>query len=713
MTDVLIIASARPQLAVLADAVAKLRAQGARVYLAATFHLKPVAEEISEAGFADTHQLPRSVSHRSSTLRRQAREAPKSMRVWLQAKGDAWLRTHARKADVFVALDSNAVYSVWRLAQHNRAAEAVFGLGPALKTVSDLTEDGAEGRRGVLTTLPSPSVLARDMRRSVNGLPAVVMRTATARPVMRSAVGARFWRGAVSAPGVPTGVRASASRYVAEGMQWAGRTSGAAIALAAAASKIADLGLKAALLNESVMEEISRGLDPRNLSQAVAAQLDHADAQFAKGEFGEASKALNTALMLDFHRVVHIDQLSSPLAERAEAYVEPLYASRTMRVLGAPRGRERPYAPVPEDRPLRLLVTTSANANFLHHVLSHFGDHPAVELRFLDLAEHKSLKRISWSARRMLEDRLAGDASDYQEEVERLMRPHLDWADTVFLDWSVGPAAMLTTVDPGDTRIVVRLHSYEAFTRWPHMTDFSRVDDLVFVAPHVRDLVTSVVPQLRGEHAPRTHILDNAMDLSGFARPKPPEARFTLGLIGIGQVAKDPLWAVEVLERLRARDERYRLLLMGGDMNPKTSRATSEYLSRFEKVLRPLESSGAVVRLGPTDDVPSALTDIGTIISSSVREGSHVGLMEGAASAAVPVVRDWPFYAGRRNSARTLYPEGWVVGSPEEAAKRILETTASEETWLKAGRLASQHALSVWDWPVVREQFEELLLEEK
>ena len=169
---------------------------------------------------------------------------------------------------------------------------------------------------------------------------------------------------------------------------------------------------------------------------------------------------------------------------------------------------------------------------------------------------------------------------------------------------------------------------------------------------------------------------------------------------------------MDVLKRVREHDERYRLLLVGGDMDPKTSKATSDYLKLFERELAPLVESGAVVRLGPTDDVPGALTDIGVILSSSVREGCHVGLMEGAASAALPVVRDWPFYAGRANSARTLYPEGWVVESPEEAAQRILDITSTEESWQKAGGLASEHAVSTWDWSVVQKQFDRLFLDE-
>jgi glycosyltransferase involved in cell wall biosynthesis len=713
VTEVLLVATDRPQFGVLASTVRKFEALGARVYLAGSFHLEAegVPEELAKVGLAGVHQLPRTLKHRSQALRRRAGKSPRGLRLWMQIGRDSWMRSRARKADVLVALDPSAVYTVWRLGEYNRTAPAKFGLAPALKAVEELREQGGTVARRS-SVLPPLHAVARDVRRSVDSLPAQLVRAATPRPVMRSGVGARLWRSAVTAPGMPTRVRAATSRYVAEGMQWAGRTSGAALTLADAASKIPDLKLRADLYYEGAMQEIRKGISPRNLGKAVGAHLAYADAEFAKGRTDEAAEAINRALFLDFHRVLHIDQLSSPLAKDAEGFVTPMYRSKAYQALSRPRGRKVPAAPAPTDRPLRLLVATSANDNFLHLIKEHFADHPGVELRYLDLAANKHLKRISWAAPRMLKDRLAEGTSDYQEEVERLMRPYLDWADTVFLEWAAGPAGMLTTIDPGDTRIVVRLHSYEAFTRWPHMTDFSRVDDLVFVAPHVKDLTTSLVPMLRGEQAPRFHVLDNAMDLSGFNRPKPAEARFNLGLIGISQVAKDPKWAVDVLERVRKHDERYRLILVGGDMDPKTSQATREYRREFDRLIAPLEESGAVVKLGPTDDVPSKLVEIGTILSSSVREGCHVGLMEGAASGAVPVVRDWPFYAGKPNSARTLYPEGWVVASPAEAAERILKVTATEEAWHAAGKLATEHALTVWDWPVVQKHFEKLFLEQ-
>ncbi|MET8602371.1 glycosyltransferase family 1 protein [Streptomyces rubiginosohelvolus] len=705
MTDVLFIATKRPQLGLFTDSLVKFRDRGAKVYLAGTFNTSAVAEELTLAELDGVHQLPRNLNKRSSAMRRKAKKSPAGMRVWMQSQRDRWLRQQARTAHVLVALDPGAVYTVWRLAQYNTTAEAHFGLAPALRAVVRIAGGTARS-----ATLPPVAAVAQDVRRSISGLPAAVMRTATARPVMRSTVGARLWRSAVTVPGMPGTVRASASRYVAEGMEEAGRISGAAIALSAAASKIPDPALKAQLLHESAMTEVSKGISPRDLGKAVDGHLAHADDQFAKGQYAPASVALYRALSLGFHRVLHIDQLSSPLATDAEGFVAPLQKSPAYRAVAQPRGRKTPPKSPPSDRPLRLLVTTSTNANFLQHILARYEDHPGVELRFLDLAAHKPFKKIAWAAPQMLEDRLSGGTSEYQDDVERLMRPHLDWADTVFVDWSVGPAAMLTTIDPGDTRIVVRLHSYEAFTRWPHMTDFSRVDDLVFVAPHVKDLVTSLVPQLREGSAPRMHVLDNAMELEGFRRPKSADARFNLGLVGISQVAKDPRWAVDVLNRVREQDDRYRLLLVGNEMSPKTSKATADYLTLLRRELKPLEESGAVVRLGGTDDVPTALTDIGVILSSSVREGCHVGLMEGAASAAVPVVRDWPFYAGKPHSARTLYPEGWVVDSPEEAAKRILDVTATEESWREACEQASAHAVGTWDWSVVQKHFDDLFL---
>jgi glycosyltransferase involved in cell wall biosynthesis len=202
--------------------------------------------------------------------------------------------------------------------------------------------------------------------------------------------------------------------------------------------------------------------------------------------------------------------------------------------------------------------------------------------------------------------------------------------------------------------------------------------------------------------------VSNAVRLERYRLPKTPDARFTLGLVGLSAIAKDPLWAFEVLRELRKRDERYSLALIGSDLDGSPTPTARAYEKRYLRELEELTAQGAVRKVGQTDDVPGALADVGVILSSSVRESFHLGLVEGAASGAVPVVRDWPFFAGRPAGAHSIFPAEWIVASPAEAADRVLAQTASEETWRKAGEQASDHALMTWDWPVTQQQYDRL-----
>jgi glycosyltransferase involved in cell wall biosynthesis len=466
---------------------------------------------------------------------------------------------------------------------------------------------------------------------------------------------------------------------------------------------------RADLMGEAANLELSLGREPRDLVAAYAAELTCADAAYEAGRTKATAASLTKAMGLAFHRVPHFDLLSSPLAADPEGFTEPLRRSVAARAVTAPRGRASSAAARTGDRPLRLLIVTHTNANFLPLIRAHYERHPDVEPRFLDLAADATLAPLARGPQRMLEAALGGQAG-YRDQVEAALRPHLDWADTVFVEWCTISATLLTLVDPGTTRIVVRLHSFEAFSHWAHRVDFSRVDDVVFVSDHVRDLAVAAVPRLTAGDGPRLHVVGNAEDLASFRRPKAAGARHTLGLVGIGQVAKDPRFAVEVLRLLRAGDPRYRLLLVGGGLDPAASEAVRRYHDRLEADLAELEPSNAVRRLGQVDDVGAALTEAGVILSTSVREGAPCGLIEGAASGAVPVVRDWPFFAGRPHGARTLFPAEWVVGSPREAADRILALTSDEETWEKAGQSAAEHALATWDWSVVQHEFDRLLL---
>ncbi|MFF0444869.1 hypothetical protein ACFYT4_00340 [Streptomyces sp. NPDC004609] len=703
MIEVLLVASTAPRAENLAAAVRDLAKSGeVRVRLAGF----PPLDELPDAeGLVSRQSFSGGAAKGKQAAARRAKDGGP---VWLAAQRDTALLAVARRAKVIVALDIQAVYTVWRLARINRAAHACYGVAAASRAVADRSSRaGHYLRADFVASLPRAGAVARGARRRALRAPKAVARGAIGPRVLRTGPGARLWRAAVTAPGLPEGVRFKLARRVGEGMRKANRPGGAVLALTSAARRTRDPRHRAQLLGDAARLDLARGQVPKGLADAVKAELACADTLLAAGKNKPAAASVMRAMGLVFHRVLHFDRTESPLADAPESFPSPLWHSSAVTALSRPGGRAAPAAAPPVGRPLRLLFAVRRNDHFLGEIRDRYENHPDVEVRTLDVADDPALAKVS--ADRVAEFRLGG-APEVGELLERHLRPHLDWADTVFVDWMTVPAALFTAVDPGTTRIVVRLHSYETFSAWPYLTDLSRVDDLIFVGAHLRDLTVTAVPQLREAHAPALHVIPNAMDLASYDLPKDAEARFTLALIGISAVAKDPRWAIDVLRLLRESDERYRLFLIGSDVDARLSAASKAYAREYEKDLAGLEDAGAVRRLGQLDDVPAALTGVGVILSSSVRESFHCGFVEGAASGAVPVGRDWPFFARGATGARTLFPQDWVVASPREAADRILALTGSEEVWRKQARMASEHAIATWDWPVVAEKFDHLLL---
>lgn len=614
-------------------------------------------EEITK--FNRVHAIGADNGGHGPAFRRAFRRADPEERFAVLAAHDAWLIAELERVEVVLALDPRAKCAMERLA----AEHADFAV----------VDTAAQARRVIQRQSGESSGQAADRP------PARPRRSSTPAEEVR-----RLIRGG--------------NLGQAE-----------AIALGRLGSDAAHLRERADLLGEVAHASLGAGEPPGCLIEAAAAELAVADAALARQQIAEAAEAADEALTTAFHRVAHLDGLRSPLAAEPTTFSEPLRESRVLDRVRGSRGRSGGSRRRPAVQ--RVLLATWANANFLPE-LEHYLDSEAdIETRYVDFHKLDVFDGFRPHPRRLVEEVLSEGPGKLTALVEDSMRPHLDWADVVFIDWFTVVPALLTLIDPQDTRIVVRLHSVEAFTFWPQLVDFSRIDDLVFVSEHLKDLTVASVPGLSEPDAPRLHVIPLALELESFDLPKDgPEVRFNLGLIGWSAVAKDPLWALEIIKSLRSLDPRYRLLLFGSDFSDRASKAASRYGDRLWPLLEQLEAEGAVERRGHTDDVPRALQDVGVILSSSVREGCHTAVIEGAASGSVPVVRDWPFFAGKPNGASTLYPPDWVVASVDDAVARVLALTADEAEWRRAGMLAKRDAFERWGWERVKPLYDRLLL---
>ncbi|MBL5974866.1 MAG: glycosyltransferase [Candidatus Leucobacter sulfamidivorax] len=409
--------------------------------------------------------------------------------------------------------------------------------------------------------------------------------------------------------------------------------------------------------------------------------LTFCDAAMADGISDEdLAELLFHALILVFHPNVSQGTVPSPFVE-SPLEAGRILSHRCMQLLrsdlsgDAADEESAGLFPVrASDEPVHLLVMTETNFNFMGPILDTWRHDPSVSLRVRDLSS-EDVDSSWWSPQNTILDRIRGSSPT----PPAFLVEDLEWADVVFLEWSQALAARLSGVRLRG-RLVIRLHRYEAFTQEPTLTDWRNVDELIIITPYMRELLDRTLPGV----AMKTSIsmVPNVIELQGLRERKLAVASRTLALIQYGSIVKDPIWALDVLEILRRTDPSWRLLLVGAAPNTLAAdEATIRYFTAFERRLAQFD--GSVQRLGHRDDLPDVLREVGFILSTSRVEGAPVSLLEGIASGAIPVVRDWPIVRAIGGAA-ALYPAEWIVETPEDAARRILDQAPDSDTGLEA-----------------------------
>lgn len=701
-TRVLIIAGALPQQqSALVSKLEQLRALGTDVTIACNFdtHLMPIPESL-----ARTIMLPSPSGRYPRRFQRSLNAAPAVRQIWLHAYRNAAVRKAARQADVLVALDALAIYTVWEYAQRHRRPQAVYGMEPALRAVRRHEEFPNEAARGPLTVIPARSGIAyRRTRHTAIVTAATVVKSTVSPTVLRTKPGALFWTAMVQAPKVTDGVRRKLTQAVHQNLLRAERPDLARQAALSAAGLMRDKNVAADLLIKVSYAEAKHGT-PATTQDAVKAAMAICDGLLKRKEVRKVAALADRATRLLFDRTLHFERTSSPLAEDPAAYLAAWRSSDTGRLLTAPRGRTEAAAPAPEGRSLRLMIMVNSDGSVpdestsahLGEVRRHYESAPGVTVRFLDFAESEGLSALT-SASRQLIDHVVVGQSVFGNKVESHLRPHLDWADVIMIDGCEAAAALVTLVDPGRTRIIVRMRDAAPLALWSHLVDVSRVDDFVFPTVTAQAFARLIRPSLAADDAPAQHVIPDLIKLDTGApvRWTPSEtARFTLGVLDADSVARDPIWALDVLRALHERDPRYRLLLFGDGLDEKNREAAAAYEARLSAAIDEL---GSWVMRHPAKDLAAMLPQVGVVVDGSVRQGFPHGLAEGITAGAVPVVRDWPMLAATGLGARDVVPPSWVVDTPDQAAELIMKTTATPEVWQEAAREAADYAAGAWD----------------
>ena len=272
------------------------------------------------------------------------------------------------------------------------------------------------------------------------------------------------------------------------------------------------------------------------------------------------------------------------------------------------------------------------------------------------------------------------------EHDEDLSTELAQWADIVLCEWCLPNAVWYSQHKKPDQRLIVRFHRTELNSQWPAEVEMDAVDEMVFVGDHIR----TEAQEKFGWANQQLTVIPNFVDTVAYDRAKLPGAEYNLGMLGFLPKLKRLDRALDILEDLRARDARYRLILkgalpwqLGWVWDDSEQREYFEH--EFERIRTSPYLGNAVTFDRGAGDVPSWFRKIGFVLSLSDIESFHLAMVEGMISGAVPIVSNRP-------GASSIVDDRWIVEDNAEAASRILAITDQEFHTL--GAEASEEAMS-------------------
>jgi len=226
------------------------------------------------------------------------------------------------------------------------------------------------------------------------------------------------------------------------------------------------------------------------------------------------------------------------------------------------------------------------------------------------------------------------------------------WSDVVWLEWG-NELAMRLTTDAGllnGRNVIIRIHSYETFLPYIKYINYDRIDCLIFVAEHIKDLVLDQVPKIT-KMVKDIRVIPNGVDLDAIPFKERGPGN-NLAYIGYINFKKGPMLLMQAFAHLSKINPDLRLHVAGQFQEPR-------YELYFKQFLEHTGLMDKATFYGHVTDIPAWLEDKHYIISTSVLESQGMGIMEAMAAGVKPLIHN--FYG-----AKEVYEEEYLWTTFEE-----------------------------------------------
>lgn len=315
------------------------------------------------------------------------------------------------------------------------------------------------------------------------------------------------------------------------------------------------------------------------------------------------------------------------------------------------------------------------NFNFIVKEMGHLEDHGNYHVRTLPYSVFtaKTDKNLVYFMHSFFIENYK--KKNMQPQSTNIATRIINDSDVIFIEWC-NAAALYITHYLWNTpkRIVLRVHSYEAFSHWPYFTNWGAIDEIIFVAPHIQNIFLKLHPIVKTLGI-KTTVIPTYHNMNSYKISKRPNKvrPKTLMMLGWATENKDPLFALKILKKLRGIDPDWKIVFVGNSWRDIPSE--TEYIEEFNAYIKANNLEASIEYVNFTTKIKQVLNGAGYILSTSHREGTHEAIIEGIGHGCVPVIRNWPMVSryGGSKKGFSLFEDN-IFKTVNQAVEIIINT---------------------------------------
>ena len=231
----------------------------------------------------------------------------------------------------------------------------------------------------------------------------------------------------------------------------------------------------------------------------------------------------------------------------------------------------------------------------------------------------------------------------------------IEWGDIIWLEWANESTIVATNYEGiKGKKVIARLHSYEIFTDYPKKINWANVDKLIFVAPHVKEVLHELVPEVKGKV--NDCLIYNGLDMANIPFIEHRHG-FNIAWAGFINYKKNPQMMLQIMDKLVKKDKRY-LLHVAGKYQDRRYKIYLEYL------IKEMGLQDNIIFHGWVNDMDSFWQDKNYLLHTSLFEAHGYSIMEAMARGIKPVIHNFRGSGG-------LYSNNMRFNTVDEAVEMI------------------------------------------